>query len=319
MSASYTIGRDYAAALDHLQAAQRLLSDHFVYLSERVGGLDAVLRARVPEAEASPQHGQPARGTWEWVEAVADCMLGCVHDCRYCYAKAESVGNGECTPEGWRRETPIPGQLRFRAKSATPQRVMFPTNHDVTPANLACCLRAIRGLLDRGLETLIVTKPTPACIERICAEFATNRERLMFRFTIGSADDAVLSFWEPGAPAYSARLAALRLAFDAGFRTSVSCEPMLDADIGRVIEQVRPFVTDAVWVGTANRMLDRVRANCPDDAAALSRARELDALHCADFVWQLYQRYERDPMLKWKESIKRIVGLPLSLMPVADR
>ena len=79
------------------------------------------------------------------------------------------------------------------------------------------------------------------------------KEQLLFRFTIGSALDEVLSFWEPGAPVFAERLAALELAWANGYQTSVSCEPMLDGHIDAVIHQVEPFVTDAIWLGKANR------------------------------------------------------------------
>ena len=64
------------------------------------------------------------------------------------------------------------------------------------------------------------------------------REQLLFRFTVGSAKDDVLSFWEPGAPTFAERMASLELAWAHGYQTSVSCEPMLDGHIEDVVHRV---------------------------------------------------------------------------------
>ena len=33
------------------------------------------------------------------------------------------------------------------------------------------------------------------------------------------------------------------------------------------------------------------------------------AIYTDDFIWSLYRRYKDDPMVKWKDSIKQVVGL----------
>ncbi|WP_155303578.1 hypothetical protein [Desulfosarcina widdelii] len=50
-------------------------------------------------------------------------------------------------------------------------RVMFPSSHDITPANLDACMTVIGNLLGAGNEILIVSKPRFECIDRICREF----------------------------------------------------------------------------------------------------------------------------------------------------
>ena len=78
-------------------------------------------------------------------------------------------------------------------------------------------------------EVLVVSKPRVACVKRLCAELLPYRDQIVFRFSIGSTDSAVLSFWEPGAPGFEERLECLRIAHISEYVTSVSCEPMLDA------------------------------------------------------------------------------------------
>ena len=74
----------------------------------------------------------------------------------------------------------------------------------------------LRKLLAAGNEVLIVTKPHLECVERLCRELAAYKEKIVFRFTIGAMDDELLAFWEPGAPAFAERLAALKHAHAAG-------------------------------------------------------------------------------------------------------
>jgi len=73
------------------------------------------------------------------------------------------------------------------------------------------------------------SKPRLDCIRRLCREFADNRDRLEFRFTIGAMDDTILSLWESGAPGFKERFDSLKLAYRKGFAVSVNVEPMLDA------------------------------------------------------------------------------------------
>ena len=74
-------------------------------------------------------------------------------------------------------------------------------------------------------------------------------------------DDKILKFWEPKAPNYQERKDCLVYAFQEGFRTSVSMEPMLDtANIDSLIKDLEPFVTENIWVGMMNH-LGRITKN----------------------------------------------------------
>ena len=188
-------------------------------------------------------------------------------------------------------------------------RIMFPTSHDITPSNVDIAATFLRDLLDVGNEVLVVSKPHLACIKHLCDKLQDYREHLLFRFTIGSADSRLLNFWEPNAPPFEERLGALRWAYDHGFRTSVSSEPMLDIHIDKVIIAVKPFVTDAVWLGRVNRLRSALAMNCPHDNRALEGANQLLEAQSDDWISGLYQRYQMDTLIKWKDSIKKVVGL----------
>jgi hypothetical protein len=188
-------------------------------------------------------------------------------------------------------------------------RIMFPTAHDITPANIDACLNVLARMLDAGNDLLIVSKPHVACFTRLCDAILPYRNQIVFRFSIGSTDDAVLSFWEPGAPAFAERLDCLRLAYAREFATSVSCEPMLDADPDALVAAVRHYVTDSIWLGKINRLRHILPLNCPGDAAAVRRGETLMTTQSDTAIRALYRRHRRDPLIKWKDSIKAVLGL----------
>jgi hypothetical protein len=248
-------------------------------------------------------------GTQEWASNTDNLQTGCPHDCRYCYAKAMAIRFQRTTPEAW--QEPVRNHVAC-SKGVGRRRgtTMFPSTHDITPDNVDVCIDHVRKLTAKGNKVLVVSKPSFECARVMVDAFAgVSRELLLFRFTIGSACDAVLSFWEPGAPCFAERVKALEMVWAAGYETSVSCEPMLDQRIGDVIRQVEPFVTDAIWLGKANRLSCVVAVNCPGDRHAMHMARSLMAIQSDVFVLDLYSRYSGHPKIKWKDSIKQVVGL----------
>jgi len=123
-----------------------------------------------------------------------------------------------------------------------------------------------------------------------------------------SADDQVLSLWEPGAPTFAERVQSLKLAFDRGYATSVSCEPMLDDDIATVVAAVEPYVTDFIWLGKMNKVASRLKLNGVD-MKVLAAAIALEITQRDQAIKALYERFKDHPKIKWKESIKEVVGL----------
>jgi len=249
-------------------------------------------------------------GTKEWAKKNANVVAGCAHDCHYCYAKSMAIRFGRKTPKTWHIEKPKPEQIEAVC-SGKPCRVMFPTTHDITPKTLAVCLKAIRKLLEYGHEVLIVTKPHLECIQAICSEFPQYRHKILFRFTIGSKDDGILKFWEPHAPSFKERFRALRWANSKGFQTSVSCEPMLDDNVEALVKLLHPYVSDAIWIGKANRLRQNLAVN-KAGTEVLRRGDKLIASQNDDRIHQLYRRLEKNPKVKWKESIKKVVRLKVA-------
>ena len=256
-------------------------------------------------------------GTGEWAHKTANCVEGCSHGCHYCYACANAIRFYRRLVGDWTREVPRPDMIA-RVCRGPCCRVMFPSAHDITPSNVGECLHAIAAMLRYGHRLLVVTKPHLECIKAICDSAARDRKSdLLFRFTMGSADNVTLRLWEPYAPSFDERLAALQYAHGNGFQTSVSCEPMLDGNILAVVEQVEPLVTDAIWIGKANQMRQRLRINgAPPDV--MKQAEVLMALQSDDRIWDLYHQLEAHPKIKWKESIKKVLGLPVACQAGMD-
>jgi len=213
-------------------------------------------------------------GTREWADSNVNCVDGCAHDCRYCYAKKMAIRFGRATGDTWKsmrvRDADVSCTYRKRRG-----RIMFPTAHDLVPADPSFepCMSVLERLLRAGNNVLVTTKPHMPAITRICNELEQYREQVQFRLTITSMDDTLLRFWEPGAPAFHERYDALQFATLSGFETSISIEPILDATIAgvqRLYCMLEPFVTGSIWLGIMNYTKDGVKVNIPGIYRAFS-------------------------------------------------
>jgi DNA repair photolyase len=188
-------------------------------------------------------------------------------------------------------------------------QVMFPSSHDITPNNLNACEIVLYRLLNAGNRVLVVSKPHLNCIESLCAFFKWDRENIIFRFSIGACDDQILSYWEPNAPRYHERKQCLIYAYQSGFETSVSVEPMLDsANLDGLISDLCPYVTDAIWIGTMNH-LERLEKG--SDRVFKQAIQTIRQGQTKSAIKAIYQRHRNNPMIKWKKEIKKVVGLPI--------
>jgi DNA repair photolyase len=249
------------------------------------------------------------RGTQEWSVKTINCCTGCSHDCRYCYAKGMAIRFKQVTATQWPLERIRPQDVTKRQNKYDGQ-VMFPSSHDITPNNLDACLTVLKNLLHSGNKVLVVSKPHLECIRAICERLKAFKEQILFRFTIGACDDRILSYWEPNAPTYGERKASLIYAFDSGFQTSVSVEPLLDAsNIDTLISELLPYVTNAIWIGKMNH-LGRFGNN--GDAVLRQAIDNIKRGQTDVAIKSIYSRHRDNPMIKWKKEIKKVVGIPLT-------
>ncbi len=249
-------------------------------------------------------------GTREWAVANVNCVLGCSHKCRYCYARSNALRYNRIEDpaewgEGYNRVRPVEVNKSRRKVDGT---VMFPTTHDITPEFLSPCLTVIGKILDAGNRLLIVSKPHMECVEAICREQHARRHQILFRFTIGAISENVLSYWEPGAPTFEERLACLRYAYRLGFATSISAEPLLEADrVEDLASALLPWVSDSLWVGKMNQIDSRVVPGTDKEAIAAIKQGQTN-----ERIRVIYELLKSEPKVRWKESYKAVLGLALA-------
>lgn len=246
-------------------------------------------------------------GTKEWATSNVNFLNGCQHNCKYCYAKAMVPRHGSMDINKWDTPEIKPGALEkgFRKREGT---IMFPSVHDIHPDNLDDTVSILKKLLKPGNDVLIVSKPHLKCIKRLCSELSPYMDQILFRFSIGSANSRTLRFWEPNAPSFAERQASLKHAHQKGFQTSVSCEPMLDNKINRVIEKVDRYVSDTIWVGKMNNAVRYCKICGWNDVKTIAAVRQLEEWQSHENILKLYKKYRNHSKIKWKDSIKKSLG-----------
>jgi DNA repair photolyase len=257
----------------------------------------------MPEQFDVPRVGT---GTREWAEINENIARGCPNDCLYCYAATNAKRFHQRTRAEWHREE----LTRHATITVYPRRkgvIMYPSSHDITPFNVEAYIRVGRLMLEAGNTLLVVSKPRIDCIRQVLESFHLHKERVLFRFTIGTTDTTMAAHWEPGAPPPAERITALRLAFESGWRTSVSAEPLLGGlDVARVLlDAVRPYVTDTIWIGKMNQIGRRVDLSLPEN---LRRAREIEAAQSDAEIVKLIEALNGDPLVRWKDSVAEVMA-----------
>ena len=251
-------------------------------------------------------------GTREWAESSCNFVNGCWNDCRYCYARYNMHSRYKKLKrwDDWKWMAVRPDEVR-KGRNKKEGRIMTPTTHDIIDGPvLAAALIVWRKLLEAGNDLLIVSKPRLECITKICNEFHEFKKQIMFRFTIGSTNDEILGYWEPNAPTFLVRQACLCHAFNEGFVTSVSAEPLLDANsVEKLVKDVEMWVNDSIWIGKLNHVDSRVRVETPRDESFVEM---IKAGQTDEKIREIYEALKDHPFVKWKESYKEVLGLKLA-------
>ena len=253
--------------------------------------------------------GKKLFGTKEWANKTLNLLNGCHNNCKYCFGRENAIRFHRKTTKDWREEVLNKSAFakKFAKRGGT---IMFPSTHDITQDHLTECIVYLKKMLEAGNRVLIVTKPDLACVKPMCDELEAYKDQILYRFTIGSRDDAVLKFWEPDAPNYATRAASVQYAFWAGYNTSLSCEPMLDQRIDLVIEDLRRYITDSIWIGKMNKLRGRLSVNGfkHDEETQRAATQLLEWQKDENLEW-LVEMYYSDPIIKWKESMHNLVEI----------
>ncbi len=238
----------------------------------------------------------------DWADKGINVYRGCSNDCRYCYAREISVRQHGNTLDQWKNEV-LNKNIVKKGWRKSDKFLMFPTTHDITPGTYDVCEVVLTKVLKAGNTVLIVSKPRADLIAKLCDALNPYKKQILFRFTIGAQDNELLSFWEPNAPAYEDRRKALKIAHEKGFNTSVSLEPMLDpANIEDLIEDLRAYTTDSMWIGTMTMIRKRVKN---DSAQVEAEIVKIMTGQTPKKLESIYMKYKNDPLIKWKGHVRK--------------
>lgn len=261
---------------------------------------------------------RPVFGTKEWASHNVNCTTGCVHDCRYCYAKYNAINRFHTVKPGqWTNES-IDFSAIERDYPKYDGTVMFPTTHDITPemeidgiyrpGNFEACIIVLWKLLSKGNNVLIVMKPHYSCVRRMVRLFTKFKSQILFRFTICASDNSILKYWEPNGPSFEERMMSLKLAYERGFQTSISMEPCLDwPNVVANFDLMAPYVTNSIWIGTLNFIDQRVEVETEKDREMVA---QMKSWMTQETFQKVYDALKDHPLIKWKESMKKALGLP---------
>jgi len=242
-------------------------------------------------------------GTKEWADTNVNICSGCKNDCRYCYAKKMAMRFGRKTTSTWKimklNKTAVKKKYAKRKG-----RIMFPSSHDITQEILSESIIVLRKLLEAGNEVLITSKPSLPCIQAICDAFELYQDLIQFRFTVGSMNDTLIQFWEPNAPLFQERIEAIQYAFNAGYKTSVSCEPFLDYDPVSLVMKLDPYITESIWIGKMN-YIQRNGLTPEEEPHYLEIRKNYTQKH----IQWIYSKLKDYPKIQWKDSIKKMLNL----------
>ncbi len=246
-------------------------------------------------------------GTKEWAKHSVNFQIGCRNNCRYCYARNRALVWHYCAAKMWTHPRIRKDEV-LKNRGLFDGRVMFPTTHDIRPENLSIACTVLDKLLSAGNQVLLVSKPWLECMGAILEVASPYTEQITFRFSITAIRERFREYWEPRASSYRERLECLQYAHREGFSTSVSAEPCLDfSHIHLLLQECLPFVTDTLWIGKLNKPRQRIDLETEQDRVALSWIinQQRDAV-----IWKAHELYKDNPQIRWKESIKEVVGLP---------
>jgi len=161
-------------------------------------------------------------GTKEWVGNNINLQNGCQNNCKYCYARVQTVAR-KLNPKEWNKEIIHQKDIDkfLKRKKEFNCHLMFLSSHDITPENINDVVKVgkyLVHLLTLGYHILFVTKPILECLKILCKEFSNFKDKILFRFTIGSMDDEILKFWESDVSLASERIESLKCVYIRGFR-----------------------------------------------------------------------------------------------------
>jgi valyl-tRNA synthetase len=84
----------------------------------------------------------------------------------------------------------------------------------------------------------------------------------------------------------------------------------------QIFHTLAPFVTDSIWLGKLNRARACVGDKSPEVEAAIQR---IEVNQTDEKIHAIYQSLKDEPLVRWKESVKKVIGLKLAEKAGEDR
>jgi hypothetical protein len=83
-----------------------------------------------------------------------------------------------------------------------------------------------------------------------------------------------------------------------------------------MVHELLPFISHSIWLGKMNKIDERIVIESPQVAEMVAKA---EAGQADDQILGIYSQLSHIPEVRWKESIKAVVGLPLAEEVGLDR
>ena len=244
-------------------------------------------------------------GTREWMPNSRNRCRGCKNNCRYCYGKFRAVRYKQKTEGNWHEMELL--KIRQSTKKAD-GGIMFPTTHDLHIEHVDWWGPFLKEMLENSNDVLIVTKPEYAAISYICENLEQYKNQMEFRFTIGTNDNKVAAYWEPGAPSPSDRLMAIAHVCTLGFRTSISMEPLLIEQPKEMIDSLfMGWINGDIWIGAMNHY--DLNPEIPEEARQIQ-------IQSRDNMQRVYESLKDNPQIRWKDSVQKLLGISQMGVPL---
>ncbi|MEN6548496.1 MAG: radical SAM protein [Armatimonadia bacterium] len=205
---------------------------------------------------------EPKGMALEYAELAANLYRGCSHACRFCYAPSVLRKSGT-TLDSFRHDVQPRRDIIRQfgrdccklAEAGCKKRVLLSfTTDPYQPAEREHRItrQALQMLNEYGLTWQVCTKNGLQAMEDDLALFTEGGGWL--GQTIVFMNDTDRELWEPGASPIEDRLRALEIAHNAGIRTWVSVEPVIDRDQAlALIDYAAPHV-DTWKIGKLNHL-----------------------------------------------------------------
>jgi DNA repair photolyase len=258
-------------------------------------------------------------GTKEWADDNFNTHYACKHACWYCYAWCEAYQRHRDYFEDWGKRMTL---RKYWDKGWQTREdgftIMYPTTHDILPEIMDESFQAIQNMLDANINVLVVSKPHLEVIKNLVERFSQYKKgqpKIILRFSIGTDNNELLSFWEPKAPTFEERFESLKYSYRNGFRTSVSMEPFFPAK-GKendskieyfilLVNKLLEFVRGTLWIGEMNHIPVNVQRGSKLTSLEKEKINALEKFYSIDNILKLVRHFYEDDKIRWKESIKK--------------